>query len=116
MAENIEQLLGIEWMNQLPPLQKAFNAICCKIEQKPEEEGRHLAKVLAGGFPDVFREELGKCKTKAQLLVKQGTRPIFCRHRKIPFAREEAVNAELERLVQQGVLKKVDYSNWAAPI
>ena len=116
VAENIEQLLGIEWMNQLPPLQKAFNAICCKIEQKPEEEGRHLAKVLAGEFPDVFREELGKCKTKAQLLVKQGTRPIFCRQRKIPFAREEAVNAELERLVQQGVLKKVDYSNWAAPI
>ena len=115
VAENIEQLLGIEWMNQLPPLQRAFNAICCKIEHKPEEEGRHLAKVLAGGFPDVFREELGKCKTKAQLLLKQGTRPIFCRQRKIPFARKEAVNAELERLVQQ-VLKKVDYSNWAAPI
>ena len=109
-----EQLLGIEWMNQLPPLQKAFNAICCKIEQKPEEEGRHLAKVLAEVFPDVL--ELGKCKTKAQLLVKQGTRPIFCRQRKIPFAREEAVNAELARLVQQVVLMKVDYSNWAAPI
>ena len=109
-----EQLLGIEWMNQLPPLQKAFNAICCKIEQKPEEEGRHLAKVLAEVFPDVL--ELGKCKTKERLLVKQGTRPIFCRQRKIPFAREEAVNAELARLVQQVVLMKVDYSNWAAPI
>ena len=36
--------------------------------------------------------------------------------RKITFAREGAVNAELERLVQQGVLKKVEYSNWAAPI
>ena len=34
-----------------------------------------------------------------------------CRQRKIPFAREEAVNAELERLVQQGVLKKVDYTD-----
>ena len=26
------------------------------------------------------------------------------------------MNAELERLVQQGVLKKVDYSNWTAAI
>ena len=26
------------------------------------------------------------------------------------------VNSELERLVQQGVLKKVNYSNWGAPI
>lgn len=99
-AENIEQLLGIEWLNQLTPLQNAFNAICCKIEQKPEEE-RDLAKVLAGEFPDVFRKELGKCKTKAQLLVKQSTRPIFCRQRNIPFAREEAVNEELERLVNK---------------
>ena len=99
-----------------PTLQKAFNAICCKIEQKPEEEGRHLAKVLAGGFPHVFRGELEKCKTKAQLLVKQGTCPIFCRQRKIPFALEEVVNAELLHMVQQGALKKVDYSNWAAPI
>ena len=116
VADKVEQLLGIEWMNQLQKLQKAFNAICCKIEQKPKEEGEHLASSLSECFPDVFKEELGKCQTKAQLFVKQGTRPIFCRQRKIPFAREEAVNVELERLVQQGVLKKVDYSNWAAPI
>ena len=69
---------------------------CHLLQDWAEEEGRQLAKVLAGGFPDVFREDLWKCKTKAQLLVKQGTRPIFCRQRKIPFAREEAVNAELE--------------------
>ena len=87
-----------------------------QFDSGAEEEGRHLAKVLAGGFPDVFRKELEKCKAKVQLLLKQSTRPIFCRQKKIPFAREEAVNAELERLVQQGVLKKVDYSIWAAPI
>ena len=60
-----------------------------------------------------IREELGKCKTKAQLSQTEHKSNLL--PTKILFAREEAVNAELERLVQQGVLKKVD-SNWVAPI
>ena len=39
-----------------------------------------------------------------------------CRPRKISFTVEKAVDTELDRLVQAGVLKKVDYSHWAAPI
>ena len=42
-------------MNQLSSHQKAFNAICFKIERNPEEEGKNLAIVLVGGFPNVFR-------------------------------------------------------------
>ena len=83
VADKVEQLLGIEWMNQLPPLQEAFNAICCRIEQKPSE-GKQLLSDGKMCSPDVFKEELGRCKKKAQLVVKQGTRPTFCRQRKIP--------------------------------
>ena len=53
---------------------------------------------------------------KAEFRIKEGSCPIFCRPRKIPFTVEKAVDTELDRLVQAGVLKKVDYSHWAAPI
>lgn len=32
VTKNTNQLLGIEWIEQLPPITKAFEAICCKIE------------------------------------------------------------------------------------
>ena len=39
MAKDVDQLLGIEWLDQLPPFAKAFNAISCQVEQKSVEVG-----------------------------------------------------------------------------
>ena len=50
------------------------------------------------------------------MLLKSESQPKFCRPRKIPFAYEEITIRELERLVNEGVLKRVEYSHWAAPI
>ena len=36
--------------------------------------------------------------------------------RSVPFALREAIQAELERLEEAGVLQKVNHSKWAAPI
>ena len=116
VAKSVDQLLGIEWLDQLPPFAKAFNAICCQVEQKSVEVGS-LSKELSDKYPEVFKEELGRCSMKkAEFRIKEGSCPIFCRPRKIPFTVEKAVDTELDRLVQAGVLKKVDYSHWAAPI
>ncbi|PIO53377.1 reverse transcriptase, partial [Teladorsagia circumcincta] len=43
-------------------------------------------------------------------------RPVFCRSRPVPHAALEAVNAELNRLEQMGVITPVNHSEWAAPI
>ena len=34
----------------------------------------------------------------------------------MPYALREPIEKELNRLVQQGVLEKIEYSEWAAPI
>ena len=116
VAKVVGQLLGIEWLDQLPPFAKAFNAICCQVEQKSVEVGS-LSKELSDKYPEVFKEELGRCSMKkAEFRIKEGSCPIFCRPRKIPFTVEKAVDTELDSLVQAGVLKKIDYSHWAAPI
>ncbi len=42
--------------------------------------------------------------------------PKFFKPRPIPFALKDVVGKELDRLEKQGVIKKVDSSDWAAPI
>ena len=48
--------------------------------------------------------------------MQEGAQPVFHRPRPIPFAIREAVERELESLVQAGILEKVAHSAWAAPI
>ena len=80
VAKNTTQLLGIEWMDQLPPMIKAFDAICCSVAEKPSQEETSLAVRLQTEFPNVFKEELGHCsKKKARLLLKSESQPKFCR-------------------------------------
>ena len=43
-------------------------------------------------------------------------RPKLCKPLTVPLALKERVEQELERLQQEGVLEKVNYSEWAAPI
>lgn len=68
-------------------------------------------------FADIFADELGTCtKAEARLHLKAGARPVYRTKRPVPYAALEAVEAEIDRLEQSGVLTKVEFSEWAAPI
>jgi len=55
-------------------------------------------------------------QVKVSLHLKPDLKTIFCKPRPIPFARKQAVKAEIDRLVSKRVLEQIDYSDWAAPI
>ena len=66
---------------------------------------------------ELFSEGLGTVKPyKATLQVQSGAKPRFFKPRPVPFAIKDAIGKELDRLEQQGILKKVNSSDWAAPI
>ncbi|XP_058817568.1 uncharacterized protein K02A2.6-like [Topomyia yanbarensis] len=68
-------------------------------------------------FPRVFEESIGKIsRVQANLPLKKDARPVFLKARKIPFNLQKVVEAELDKLVEEGVLTKVNQSNWATPI
>ncbi|XP_064088405.1 uncharacterized protein K02A2.6-like [Macrobrachium nipponense] len=68
-------------------------------------------------YGDVFDGELGTAKNiKAHIHVRKDAKPIFYKARTVPYAIRDAVNAELKRLELEGIIEKVDYSEWAAPI
>ena len=53
---------------------------------------------------------------EAKIEVDPGVTPRFCKARTVPYAMREKVEEELDRLVTEGTLEPVDYSDWAAPI
>lgn len=65
----------------------------------------------------VFREGLGTLEGfKAKIYVDPAVTPKFCKARPVPFAMRAKVEAELDHLVQQGILTPVQHAEWAAPI
>ena len=66
---------------------------------------------------NLFKDELGTVTSyKATLHIKPEAMPKFFKPRPVPFAIKDAVGKELDRLEQQGIIRKVDHSEWAAPI
>lgn len=68
-------------------------------------------------FEDLFKNELG-CYNGSQisLEVDPNVKPIFCKPRPIPYAYREAVKKEMSRLVELGVIEKVDNAQWGTPL
>ncbi|XP_060754235.1 uncharacterized protein K02A2.6-like [Neoarius graeffei] len=65
----------------------------------------------------VFSKELGTLKGfEASLTLKPDQKPKFCQARVVPYALRPKVEAEIERLFQQGVISPVQFSDWATPI
>ncbi|XP_061519181.1 uncharacterized protein K02A2.6-like [Anopheles gambiae] len=72
--------------------------------------------ILQKEFPKLFSGKLGCCtKAKIQLELKEGA-PVFRPKRPVAYAMFQAVDKELERLENDGIISKVDYSEWATPI
>ena len=57
---------------------------------------------------------IGQINTFEQL--KPGAVPKFCKARPVPFALKAAVERELDRLESEGILDKVQYNEWVAPV
>lgn len=109
-------LLGIDFIEKFGFWNVPINSICNAIRINQIQSDEH-EKVLKDKFPDVFSDSLGLC-TKAQVkfYTKPETQPIFRHKRPVAYAAIPAIDQELQRLEQLGIITKVDYSDWAAPI
>ncbi|TKR61813.1 hypothetical protein L596_028869 [Steinernema carpocapsae] len=68
-------------------------------------------------YESVFLPGIGKCtKAKASLKFKETPEPKFFKPRTVPFAVKAKVEENLQSLVDEGILKPVDHSEWATPL
>ena len=72
---------------------------------------------LLDQYGEVFQLGLGTMtQIKAQLSLQPDTRPLFHRPHSVPFSIRDKVGKELDRLEELGVLRRLDFSEWAALI
>ena len=103
-------LLGREWLRHIrlnwKSIASSVNSVSSPCYQP-----------LLDKYTEVFNDELGTLKfMKVQLQVQSHVAPKFCKPRPVPFALKEALERELLRLKQLGILQKVNHSDWAAPV
>ena len=68
-------------------------------------------------YSSVFDSELGTLKdTAVTIHIDPSAQPRFCKARTVPYALKGKIEKELDRLVEQGVIEQISFSEWAAPI
>ena len=72
---------------------------------------------FARQFPELFKDEIGTLRgVEAKLHVTKDATVRCFKARPVPYALREKVDAELDRLLEDGVIKPVEFSDYAAPI
>ena len=100
-------LLGRDWLQKI---RLDWKSVCVITSN-------HKVQSLIDKFPEVFEEELGAMNTfTASLQLKPGATPKFVKARPPPFALKEAIEQELNRLEEAGIIEKVRHSQWASPV
>jgi hypothetical protein len=111
--EKADTIMGREWMRALGlKIQYEVNYIendsenNCTYEREIEEE-----------FSDLFEKKIGKIPgIKLAYRVKDNPRPICCKSRPVPYSLRDRVDKELDYLEKEGVIERVDYSEWGSPV
>ena len=86
------------------------------MAEEYEKSNSKLSKLLVK-YRDLFRNGIG-CLTQkiATLSIKPQSTPTFIKARPIPFAMRSKEEKELEKLERDGIISKIEMSDWASPI
>ena len=99
--------------------EKPINAFCRRLNASSmgkSKQTENFVNKLKSEFNQVFANKLGCCtKTEVRFKLKDNVKPVFKPKRKVPFSSLETIDEELQRLEENRVIKKVDYSEWASP-
>lgn len=79
--------------------------------------GKEILKNLISSFEDLFSEKLGLLKNvKVSLDTVGNVQPVFVKARKIPYALVESVEKELKKLESDGIIEKIETTEWGTPL
>ena len=113
-------LLGLDWSDTFGLSQKGLSAVAHALSStdfSSTDNAESQINRITKQYKDVFKPGIGLCKTQTvSIHLKADAQPSFSKPRQIPYSRRQATKEELDRLVSEGVLQRIDFSDWAAPI
>lgn len=118
-------LLGRNWLTQLKLDWNQVFQVGSRIEKgkchqlKPckIENYSSVEISLKNKYKDVFEGPVGLIKgISTDIMVDEEATPVFCKARPVPYPLKEAVETEIERLVESGIIYPVKDSVWATPL
>lgn len=105
-------LLGRAWLDRLYPSWR--NAL-----QINQVSSNNILDILAVKYPNVINSKSSNQvikNYKAEIVLKDNIKPIFHKAYTVPFKLRDKVNIEIDKLVNEGILEQVKFSEWASPI
>ncbi|EFO87345.1 hypothetical protein CRE_31410 [Caenorhabditis remanei] len=113
-----DNLIGMSWISQSPGMCEGLAVMVQTVNTSvPKKEISRLESSLQHDYPQVFEETLGLCKKeKACVRTLPNVKAIFKKSRPVPYGSEKAVETELKRLEDMGVIERVSHTDWASPI
>ncbi|XP_028327385.1 uncharacterized protein K02A2.6-like [Gouania willdenowi] len=113
LKEGGAPLFGRQWLRQIKLNWQQIKTMNIASKQLT---GQRLSEIIEK-HAAVFSEGIGTMKNiKACLELQNDAKPKFHKARPVPYALRPKVEAELQQLMDQGILSKVDWSEWATPI
>jgi len=109
-------LFGRDWLTQVKLDWKKICSIRVS-DSDLSQAVRSKMHTTIQSHPNVFQPGLGTIKgIAAKLEMKHDAQPKFCKARPVPYALQEAVEAEYSRLESEDNVERVEFSDWATPM
>ncbi|XP_008487293.1 uncharacterized protein K02A2.6-like isoform X1 [Diaphorina citri] len=107
--QDVDPIFGRDWIREI-------SLDWAEIKLLKSEENLQLEEILKM-YEDVFTDKIGTIPNeKGCLILKPDATPIFFKPRPVPYSRKEKIEKELDRLEKDGILTKVEHSDWGTPI
>ncbi|XP_060075892.1 uncharacterized protein K02A2.6-like [Ylistrum balloti] len=107
-------LLGRNWLSHIKLDWPSIFTVTQSVQSQRIDTS---VKELLVKHHKLFQKGLGTIqKFKALVKVWSDVQPIFCKARVVPFSLKEALEKELHRLENEGIVLRVEQSDWATPV
>ena len=107
-------LMGRDWLYKIRLDWYAIKSL--QVSQATPLAKERL-QTMPDKYSDVFEDKLGTfTSAKAKLTLREDSQAHFCKARAVPYALRPKVEEELRRLQKEGILTKVEWSEWGTPI
>lgn len=68
-------------------------------------------------YPEIFKNKIGCIPdVKISLKSKEGSTPIYKPPRPVPYALQQKVDAEIDLLIEEGIIEQTEFNQWGTPL